>query len=139
MHRLPNHPSKCAAVHGHRYKAVVTVTSNSLLESGMVVDFGILSEVIGSWIDDHWDHNALLCCSENEPLLAAIRGVHKSSGSKLPYLFASPPTAEVIAAELGRVSIELLTYHPGAFVSRVEIWETPNCKATWIRIDERDV
>src|SRR5690606_9928972 len=55
-HRLLRHEAKCAHVHGHRYKAEIYCRSLKLDTVGRVVDFGVIKEVVGGWIDTNWDH-----------------------------------------------------------------------------------
>ena len=44
-HFLPGHP-KCGQMHGHSYKVEVIVDGKIDEETGMVIDFGILSKVM---------------------------------------------------------------------------------------------
>ena len=44
-HRVPNHKSKCATPHGHRYKIEVgvddkVIDTKGVSDEGMVIDFG---------------------------------------------------------------------------------------------------
>ena len=149
-HRVLNHEGKCRYLHGHRYVAEITVDCPRLDDLGRVVDFGVIKEKVGGWIDTNWDHNMIL--HPDDPLLGAMvlePGVswsepHSATGGALfnndpiwsgrdPYIMPqryANPTAENIAAVLFNVSQELLSSHSGALtVSRVRIYETPNCYA----------
>jgi 6-pyruvoyltetrahydropterin/6-carboxytetrahydropterin synthase len=59
-HRVLRHESKCATLHGHRYIALVTCSAPELDACGRVIDFGVVKEVVGLWIDDNWDHTTLV-------------------------------------------------------------------------------
>lgn len=63
-HRVPDHASKCRSPHGHRYKVVAHVGSRTLQSSGsatgMVVDFGDVSELLKEKIHDVLDHGWIL-------------------------------------------------------------------------------
>lgn len=59
-HRVLRHESKCATLHGHRYAAEIACSADALDDLGRVIDFGVIKEVVGKWIDDNWDHNTLL-------------------------------------------------------------------------------
>lgn len=153
-HRVLRHESKCAHLHGHRYKAVISVQSDHLDPLGRVIDYGVIKTLIGKWIDDNWDHNLLL--HPDDPLLKAvrvfdgkarqeIRGFASAAstpyadsifGGKAPYIFpACNPTAENIASVLFERAEFLLGEHaakttgPRLKLSRVRIYETPNCWA----------
>ena len=128
-HRVPLHESKCRAFHGHRYAAEVTVHAPELDAVGRVVDFGVLKELVGTWIDTHWDHTALLQRGDTDPAAAAIARSNEGYGRPVFWL-DRPPTAEVLAAELGGIASGLL--QPlGISVVAVDLWETPNCRARW--------
>jgi 6-pyruvoyl tetrahydropterin synthase/QueD family protein len=55
-HRILRHETKCKNVHGHRIKIRVHATANKLDSVGRIVDFGVIKEVIGGWLNDNLDH-----------------------------------------------------------------------------------
>jgi len=120
-HRLMNHEGKCRNVHGHRYKFEITVAADSLDDVGRVLDFGVIKEKVGGWLDAEWDHGFIV--QIGDPLLAAL----KEDKSKY-YIMAAPPTAENMSTLLAEVAATLLSPH-GIRVARVRCWETPNCYA----------
>lgn len=129
MHRIPRHESRCAAFHGHRYTAEVTCTADSLDDRGRVVDFGVIKARVGAFIDERWDHTALLMRGDPDPAVQALATANAAVGRPV-YWMEVPPTAENIAAELGQVAAQLLA-DTGVRVVRVRVWETPNCWAEW--------
>ena len=129
MHRIPNHESKCRAFHGHRYAAEVTCAADQLDALGRVVDFGVVKERVGGWIDDHWDHTAILM--RGDPEAEPIAEANQRLGRPV-YWLDTHPTAENIVAELARVAQELLD-GSGVRVVRIRLWETPNGSAEWVR------
>jgi 6-pyruvoyltetrahydropterin/6-carboxytetrahydropterin synthase len=54
-HRLPNHPGKCQYIHGHTYKTIVTIWGEPDSKTGMLMDFGIIKELVNEM--DHTDLN----------------------------------------------------------------------------------
>ncbi len=127
-HRVLKHESKCATIHGHRYAAEIECESNELDAVGRVIDFGVVKERIGAWIDDNWDHTSLVN-SEDAILLEATMRDHRLNGRRPPYVFErAEPTAENIAAKLFGMSRELLA-GTDVRVIRVRVYETPNCFA----------
>ena len=65
-HRLFPCFTACRNCHGHSYKLFVYARNkNNVLLNGMVIDFSVLKEKIGTWVDENWDH-ALLYCSRDE-------------------------------------------------------------------------
>lgn len=62
-HVLPLHDGKCARPHGHSYTLTVILESDSLVQegpqTGMVMDFSRLSEIIEPVIKNSLDHHWL--------------------------------------------------------------------------------
>lgn len=125
-HRVMGHTGKCQHLHGHRYAAEVTVTASVLDGLGMVVDFSVLKEKVGWYIDAEWDHNVML--NGLDPL----NGFLRLEKGREPYRFedGENPTAETIARKLFRIAEHVLAPF-NIKVVEVVVWETPNCKATY--------
>lgn len=121
-HRVLGHEGKCAHPHGHNYVAEITV-DGTRDRVGRVVDFGVLKQVVGSWIDEHWDH-AFLICDLDAELVEWFDAHPQWRAFQLPV----NPTAENLAELLLCVSQNLL-HSKGLAVWRVRLWETENCYA----------
>lgn len=133
MHRIPRHESKCAAFHGHRYAAEIACHVDTLDDRGRVIDFGVVKERVGAWIDARWDHTAILMRGDPDPAIAALAESNAAYGRPV-YWMDVPPSAENIAAELAAVAQRLLA-DTGVRVVRVRVWETPNGTAEWTADD----
>lgn len=131
MHRLTGHESKCAAFHGHRYVAEIAVTAADLDFLGRVIDFSVVKRKIGDWIDQNWDHTAILCRNDQSAAAIAIANANELAGHPVYYL-AGQPTVENLVGELARVSIELLSDEE-VRLAWIRLWETPNCSAIWVQ------
>lgn len=131
MHRIPLHESKCRAFHGHRYAAEITCLAPELDALGRVVDFGVVKELVGGWLDEHWDHTAILMRGDPEAL--PLAEANERLGRPVYWLDVHP-TAENIVAELARVARQILC-GSGVDVVRIRLWETPNGSAEWTRDD----
>ena len=123
-HRLRGHEGKCAALHGHNYAAEFHVTGESLDSVGRVIDFGAIKDRLKGWIDQEWDHGFLLW-ERDEPAIAAVRSVEPCKLFLLPL----NPTAEALADHLLRTVCPAALDGLGVRCVRVELWETPNCRA----------
>ena len=130
MHRVPRHESKCAAWHGHRYAVEIHCAAEALDDRGRIIDFGVVKELVGGWIDRRWDHTALIMRGDPDPATEVIARSNESAGRPV-YWMDGAPTAENIVAELARVALGLLEPH-GVEVVKVRLWETPNCAAEWV-------
>lgn len=123
-HRVALHESKCKHVHGHRYAAEVTFQAQQLDKLGRVIDFGLVKERLGEWIDTHWDHTLILW-DQDRPLGESVAAHTGQAVYYLPY----NPTAENMARYLLEHICPTLFNESGLACVRVTIQETPNCRA----------
>lgn len=123
-HRLLEHEGKCRYLHGHRYALEASFTAASLDSVGRVVDFGVIKEKLGGWIDAHWDHTTVL--HEKDRQLGDT--IEKATGQKIYYLPMNP-TAENMADYLFRAVCPQLFEGLGLRCTKITLHETPNCKA----------
>lgn len=124
-HRVMGHENKCANLHGHGYEVHITAQAEQLDQLGRVVDFSVLKERIGNWIDTYWDHTAILFDQDREAI-AAVEGIQQN---KKVFVADFNPTAENMAQYLlAKVCPEQLQ-GTGVQVTHVRVWETVNCYA----------
>ncbi|MCE3245501.1 MAG: 6-pyruvoyl tetrahydrobiopterin synthase [Arthrobacter sp.] len=123
-HRVHGHESKCARLHGHRYRVELHAAQagGGLDSLGRVVDFSVLKERIGTWLDERWDHRTLLWC--RDPLCEQLLLLDHGAVVGVPF----NPTAENMAAYLLQISGKLLS-ETNVRLTKVVVWETPNCRA----------
>lgn len=136
-HRVLNHESKCANLHGHRYVAELSVIAKELDNVGRVIDFSVVKQLVGGWIDEHWDHNIIL--NQLDPLAKLWTETNQAEivrpamfNDKPPYLmptWAPNPTAENMVKVLAIEAQGMLPM--GLCVVQVRLYETPNCWADW--------
>lgn len=133
-HRVLGHEGKCAHPHGHNYVAFITaetddrVRSNELDSVGRVVDFSILKDEIGGWIDKHWDHG-FIYFADDVKIAQLYSDANFFQGLK-SFELTSNPTAENLARYLLRIVCPGRLEGSGVVVTEVTIWETENCYAT---------
>jgi len=104
-HRLVHYNGKCERLHGHNYKVRVWAEGKTLGEGGMLVDFGLLKQVLNGILVglDHSDLNEIA-------------------------QFADDPSAERIA----RYIFEgMKAAHPELPLSAVEVFETDTSMARY--------
>lgn len=124
-HRVMNHESKCATLHGHRYKVEIEAVAEQLDSVGRVIDFSVLKSKIGSWIDERWDHTSIIYIED----ILTLEGLNTIPKKKPIFLATWNPTAENMAHFLLKIICPELLQDTGVKVIRVTVWETPNCKA----------
>lgn len=121
-HRILNHESKCKMLHGHRYVIEASFVAAELDSLGRVIDFGVIREILGKWIDDNFDHNTILSEQDHElgDKIAA------TTGQKIYYL-QNNPTAENIADYLLKEICPKLFAGKEVKCTAIRLYETPNC------------
>ena len=130
-HRISTHNSQCRHLHGHRYAIEVTLTGNiitdeGVAEQGMVMDFSEVKRIAKKVLVDKWDH-AFLVYSGDTLIMNFLQSLkdHKT------VVFDSQPTAENLALAAFRILDKAYSDNYGnqLRLSRVRIYETPNCWA----------
>jgi 6-pyruvoyltetrahydropterin/6-carboxytetrahydropterin synthase len=110
-HQIRGHPGQCARLHGHNYRAIVTIAGGQLDALGMVIDFGELKQLCAQVIGT-LDH----CYLNEVPAFAEVN-----------------PTAEAIARHVYRAVASALTQKSDIrlAVARVTIYESDRSYATY--------
>lgn len=124
-HRVMLHESKCKYLHGHRYVLEATFTADKLDSVGRIIDFGVIKQKLGGWIDEHWDHTAILF-DKDKALGDAVSG----QTNQAIYYMPANPTAENMASYLFEKICPGLFQETGLKCVGIKLYETPNCVAT---------
>ena len=122
-HRLLNYNGKCAHLHGHNARAVITLESSELDAQGMVEDFSRVKQLVWDWLDAEVDHTLLL--HRDDPVLPVLQ----AAGERVRVTDFNP-TAENIA----RMIFEHVAAK-GYPVVDVTLWETETSYASYRRVD----
>jgi 6-pyruvoyltetrahydropterin/6-carboxytetrahydropterin synthase len=123
-HRVMEHGSKCKMLHGHRYAVEATFCNENLDKLGMVIDFGAVKEILGSWINKNWDHNVILNIKDRE----LGNQINKITGQKIYYLNCNPTAEEMASYLFNKICPELFVGYKIS-CEQIRIFETPNCYA----------
>jgi 6-pyruvoyltetrahydropterin/6-carboxytetrahydropterin synthase len=105
-HYLRGYGGKCEAVHGHRFEVVVTIDAEELNDIGIAYDFVELKRDLGG-ILNRFDH---VCLNDVSP----FDTMNPSSENMARVIYDS------LAGQLA-----------GVVVSSVEVWESPESRATY--------
>ena len=123
-HRLLKHESKCKNCHGHSYMIELSCRGAAGLdEVGRVIDFGVIKEIFGKWLNEVFDHGFAI--EVGDPI-ADFFEVHAQKHVVLDV----PPTAENLARLWFDGAVKLLATAP-VIVTRIRVYETPNCWADY--------
>ncbi len=123
-HRILNHESKCKMLHGHRYVLEATFTAKNLDDLGRIIDFGVIREVLGTWIDKYLDHNTILSIEDKK----LGKEISAQTQQEIYYLNESP-TAENIAKHILNDICPKLFAKKKVKCIAIKLYETPNCYA----------
>jgi 6-pyruvoyltetrahydropterin/6-carboxytetrahydropterin synthase len=121
-HRIMNHESKCKMLHGHRYVLEASFEAPELDSLGRVIDFGVIKEVLGKWVDDKLDHNTILFSKDKE-----LGDKIESVTTQEIYYMDQNPTAENIAKHILEDICPTLFAKHDVICTKVKLYETPNC------------
>ncbi|MBR5260097.1 MAG: 6-carboxytetrahydropterin synthase [Eggerthellaceae bacterium] len=126
-HFLADYYGKCENLHGHRWRVVVYLQQEELQKEStmrdMVLDFGVFKKAVRD-LAEELDHTFLV---EDGTLQQATIVALESEGFSLTVL-PFRTTAENLARYFGERLIE-----QGLPVSQVDMYETPNNCAIWMR------
>lgn len=144
-HRVPRHEGGCRYIHGHRYRIEATVQgvvvgdTAERSDAGMVIDFGILKQVMMDGIHALYDHRLILW--QDDPLLTDPDGafLHAVQNAGLMTgVIPVPciPTAENLARLWGEAMQQELQRRVRGTplllrLTRMTVYETPNSIAVW--------
>lgn len=125
----------CANVHGHSYLWEVTVSGPVLRETGMIMNFKGLKEILERCIGNY-DHTLVL--NRKDPMIDQTDPMYNYCGVIFhirPYgqviLMDSDPTAENMVQEVAKEIQESLPL--GTFLDGLTVWETETSYASWWR------
>jgi len=123
-HRVMNHESKCATLHGHNGVVWVHITPIKGLDTiGRVIDFSVVKTLVGGWIDEHWDHT-MIVYKEDKKTLELLK---QAPSFKPVFVFDKNPTAENLAHYLLWEICPQLLKGKGVIAHKIVFWETENC------------
>lgn len=127
-HRVYGHEGKCKFIHGHRYIFEITIKSESELDHlGRVIDFSVIKTLLCDWLDDHWDHKLLLY--RDDPIVGIFRNYGPNDFGVV--VLPCNPTVENLAAYFAEDIVPGLLYGLDVKLSKLTIWETSKCSATY--------
>lgn len=123
-HRVFQHESKCAHLHGHNYRVYFTCEAEELDNIGRVIDFSDMKSRLCMWLEDNWDHKTLIW--ENDPWAKVLPEID-------PTIVIVPfnPTAENIAQHLVEVIGPQQLAGTGIKLVHCDVEETRKCSASF--------
>ena len=129
-HRLSLHKGACRNPHGHNAKLKIQLSSNTLNENGMIIDFSDFKNIVNDIIIKQFDHSFILNNKDTEWV-----NKFESTGFNMISV-GCEPTAE----NLCRIIFEKLEYYlsekwrvpgPAIKVEFVRFWENDDSEAEY--------
>jgi 6-pyruvoyltetrahydropterin/6-carboxytetrahydropterin synthase len=119
-HTLHNYEGKCANLHGHNYRMIVTLEGQPRAQTEMLVDFGDFKNMVNGVLEDY-DHHFLIFAGD--PRAQALKQID----DEVRYT-ASNPTCEFLVDQLfWKLHEDVVDYNYS--VKSVQLWETEDCYA----------
>jgi len=132
-HRVMNHRSICKGLHGHRYKAEISIKGDMVevegsSEEGMVIDFADIKKIALSLVHKKLDHSFMAWDKDKEMI-----DFFKLSKGHKPVIVPFTPTAENVAKYIfDLIYPEIVdAYGNNIHLSSVKVWETPTSCAIY--------
>lgn len=126
-HRLLLHKGLCHNLHGHNWEIRVDIHGDPDRETGMVIDFHLLKEVVKNYLRP-FDHTTILNIADHELIQVLL-------DSNFPYvLINGEPTCENLAKQFFWELRDLIkAASPLVDIKRITIEETKGNFATYER------
>jgi 6-pyruvoyltetrahydropterin/6-carboxytetrahydropterin synthase len=127
-HALDEYQGLCRNLHGHSYKLFVTIIgdyskTNESNDSGMVLDFKSIKELVEKNVIQDFDHAVVLCKD------SSFASVLQQTNTKL-ILFDNQPTCENLIMEFHKRISRILP--SGIKLARLKLHETATSFAEWL-------
>ena len=125
-HRLLNEDSKCANLHGHRYKVEVTFNYKEVSHTGYAVNFGEIKRICGAFIEKYFDHATIVNAMDHALIDFIIQEASTFWTMGLCKYTDCNPTAENMASEMF-FCFSYLMDNENLHLKNIRLYETPTC------------
>lgn len=128
-HRVFNHESKCAHLHGHNYRVHFDIAGD-LDDIGRVLDFSVIKTLLCEWLEENWDHKFLVY--DDDPWAETLKALDPEGVVIVDF----NPTAENLAKYLVDTVAPHQLQGTGTKLLKVAIEETRKCSASYVPEEE---
>lgn len=133
-HVLEGYDGLCSQIHGHSYRLFVTVAGSPATDTndpklGMVMDFGLLKNIVNEQIISRYDHALMIReTAANSELIATLRRNYTRV-----YPVEYQPTCENLISYFASLIIPKLP--PAVKLHSLRLHETASSYAEWFACD----
>jgi len=126
-HRVYQHESKCAHLHGHNGRITFTIEAPVLDKIGRVMDFSVIKQLLCEWLEENWDHKFLVW--KDDPWAPKLKELDPDGTVIVDF----NPTAEQMGEYLVNIVGPAQLAGTNTELVRVEISETRKCSVNVIK------
>lgn len=126
-HRVYQHESKCAHLHGHNGRVHFTIKGN-LDSVGRVLDFSVIKDLLCEWLEQNWDHKFLVW--SQDPWSQQLTAIDDTVVI-VPFNPTAENMARYLVEEIGPVQL----VGTGCVLVECRFEETRKCAASFIKED----
>ena len=137
-HRVPFHDSKCKNIHGHRYKVRAYVSADEVVpdedrvsDSGMVMDFGVIKDVLMKVVHDPFDHKLCLWGEDPVGYHSSFLFVEQQFGLEVMRIDVVPTAENLAKYWYWLVYEEFLVQGFRGTLDALRVYETPTSTALY--------
>lgn len=134
-HRVMNEKVKCFNLHGHRFKLEITFQYKGKSALGYAIDFKELKRIVGSWIDEKFDHSCILNPMDKDLIDMCLKNNWRTYIMGMGFEGDINPSAENLASEIFYTIKFFYNGKNGVSLEKVRLYETPNC---WVEVNDSD-
>ena len=124
-HALSKYNGKCRNIHGHTSTIICYFTGHLKYDTGMIVDFTILKEILNKTLVDVIDHSLILNEYEPKSLIEEL----KNRSEKILLLPFEPTSERLVLYFYDKISEECKKYD--IYLTRIEWHETEGSFAVY--------
>lgn len=123
-HRVYQHESKCAHLHGHNYRVHFYIDAPKLDGIGRVLDFSVIKEKLCMWLEANWDHKFLVFSAD--PWAQELKKLDPEGVVLVEFNPTAENMAEYLMLNVGPKQLD----GTAASLAKVVIEETRKCGVT---------
>ena len=133
-HALLNYDGKCKNIHGHSYRLEVTIIGEPINEKGhpedgLVIDFGVLKNIVHTSVINEFDHALVVQASHNNELTTVL----SKNFERMIYSIYQPTCENLILDFAERIKKML---PPQTTLHHLILHETATAYAEWYASDQ---
>ncbi len=135
-HMLTGYDGLCRNLHGHSYKMEVTISCPEYDRNknafNFVIDFSKLNKVLKEYVPDH---SFVVNINNIDSVEYSIMKLLEEANMRVFKMDCSPSAENMVKVFAKELQVIVSDLYPGieCTVDRIDLWETRDSHATWVR------